>query len=48
MSNGTSPKQWVGVDLHLHRSVIVRIDGQGRRLDCVRIDNDPKALVAGA
>jgi transposase len=46
VSNGTSSAQWVGVDLHLHRSVIVRIDEQGRQLDCVRIDNDPKALVA--
>ncbi len=46
MSNGTSSKQWVGVDLHLHRSVIVRIDEQGRELECVRIDNDPKTLVA--
>ena len=46
MSDGTSCRQWVGVDLHLHRSVICRIDGQGRQLDCVRIDNDPTALVA--
>ncbi len=46
MSDVTSSQQWVGVDLHLHRSVICRIDGQGRQLDCVRIDNDPKTLVA--
>jgi transposase len=46
VSDGTSSRQWVGVDLHLHRSVICRIDGQGRQLDCVRIDNDPRALVA--
>jgi transposase len=46
VSNGISPKQWVGVDLHLHRSVICRIDEQGRQLECVRIDNDSKALVA--
>ena len=45
MSEGISEKQWVGVDLHLHRSVICRIDEQGRQLDCVQIDNDPKALV---
>jgi transposase len=32
--------------LHLHRSVIARIDEQGRQLGWVRIDNDPKALVA--
>jgi transposase len=46
VSNGTRSKQWVGVDLHLHRSVICRIDEQGRELECVRIDNDPTALVA--
>jgi transposase len=40
-----SGRQVVGVDLHLHRSVIVRIDAEGRQLDWVRIDNDPKALV---
>jgi transposase len=33
------------VDLHLHRSVICRIDERGRQLECVQIDNDPKALV---
>lgn len=46
MSNASSSKQWVGIDLHLHRSVISRIDEQGRELECLRIDNDPKALVA--
>ena len=45
MSDGISNRQYVGVDLHLHRSVIVRIDERGRQLDCVQIDNDPKALV---
>lgn len=48
MSNATTSRQWVGVDLHLHRSVVVRIDEQGRELECVRIDNDPKLLVAQA
>jgi len=38
-------RQFVGVDLHLHRSVIGRIDEQGQELGWVRIDNDPKALV---
>jgi len=38
-------RQFVGVDLHLHRSVIARIDDQGNQLGWVRIDNDPKALV---
>jgi transposase len=45
VSNDIAEKQWVGVDLHLHRSVICRIDGRGRQLECVQIDNDPKALV---
>ena len=38
-------EQYVAVDLHLHRSVVGRIDGQGNELGWVRIDNDPKALV---
>jgi transposase len=46
MSDGIAGKaQFVGVDLHLHRSVIVRIDNRGREVECVRIDNDPAALV---
>jgi len=39
-------RQFVGVDLHLHRSVIGRIDEHGAQLGWERIDNDPKALVA--
>jgi hypothetical protein len=36
----------VGIDLHRRRSVIVRMDAAtGERLDTVRIDNDPAALV---
>ena len=46
MSDGIADGQVVGIDLHLHRSVIVRIDGQGNELGLVRIDNDPRALVA--
>jgi transposase len=46
VSDGISSKQWVGIDLHLHRSVICRIDERGNELECVRIDNDPKTLVA--
>jgi transposase len=45
VSDAISEKQFVGVDLHLHRSVICRIDSRGKQLDCVQIDNDPKALV---
>jgi transposase len=35
----------VGVDLHLHRSVIAAVDERGKQLGWVRIDNDPKVLV---
>jgi transposase len=45
VSNDIRERQWVGVDLHLRRSVICRIDEQGKQLDCVQINNDPKALV---
>jgi transposase len=38
-------RQFVGVDLHLHRSVIARIDDEGNQLGWVRIENDPKVLV---
>jgi hypothetical protein len=37
-------RQYVGVDLHRRRSVIVRMTEQGERLGWVRIDNDPVAL----
>ncbi len=40
------PTQYVGIDLHRRRSVIVRRDGDGETLDTVRIDNDPVALAA--
>jgi hypothetical protein len=46
MNDGIAGRQFVGVDLHLHRSVIVRVDGRGREVDCVRIDNDAAGLVA--
>jgi transposase len=46
VSDGTAgTKQFVGVDLHLHRSVIAIIDEQGKECGWVRIDNDPKTLV---
>src|SRR2546421_4136011 len=38
-------RRFVGVDLHLHRSVIAAVDDQGKQLGWVRIDNDPKVLV---
>jgi transposase len=37
-------QQYVGIDLHRRRSVIVRMSDAGERLDTVRIDNDPVAL----
>jgi transposase len=39
-------RQYVGIDLHRRRSVIVRADASGERLSTVRIDNDPMALAA--
>ena len=38
-------RRFVGIDLHLHRSVIAGLDEVGEQLGWVRIDNDPKALV---
>ena len=47
MNDGISVgRRFVGVDLHLHRSVIAGLDEVGEQLGWVRIDNDPKALVA--
>src|ERR671918_1020572 len=37
-------RQYVGIDLHRRRSVIVRMTEDGEVLECVRIDNDPVAL----
>src|SRR5690242_19738906 len=39
-------RQIVGIDLHRHRSVIVRMAEAGQVLDTVRISNDPAALAA--
>jgi transposase len=38
--------QYVGIDLHRRRSVIVRRNEAGETLETVRIDNDPVALAA--
>lgn len=38
-------RQYVGIDLHRRRSVIVRMNGEGEVLDCVRIENSVPALV---
>lgn len=37
-------RQYVGIDLHRRRSVIVRMTPEGEKLDVVRIDNDAMAL----
>jgi transposase len=37
-------RQYVGIDLHRRRSVIVRMTAEGEQLGWVRIDNDPVAL----
>jgi transposase len=37
-------EQYVGIDLHRRRSVIVRMTGGGEVLETVRVDNDPVAL----
>jgi hypothetical protein len=37
-------EQYVGIDLHRRRSVIVRMTGEGEVLEIVRVDNDPVAL----
>jgi hypothetical protein len=34
-------RQYVGIDLHRRRSVIVRLDEAGKVLGTVRVDNDP-------
>jgi transposase len=39
-------RQYVGIDLHRRRSVIVRVDEAGERVSTVRIDNDVIALAA--
>ena len=37
-------QQYVGIDLHRRRSVIVRRTESGETLEMARIDNDPVAL----
>ena len=36
--------EYVGIDLHRRRSVIVRMSPDGEQLSTVKIDNDPIAL----
>jgi transposase len=44
MASHYEARQYVGIDLHRRRSVIVRQDADGEVLEQVRIDNDPVAL----
>jgi transposase len=37
-------RQYVGIDLHRRRSVIVRMTPEGEKLETVRMENDPVAL----
>jgi transposase len=37
-------EQYVGIDLHRRRSVIVRMTPAGEVLETIRVDNDPVAL----
>ena len=44
MNEDYDGRQYVGIDLHRRRSVIVRMTAEGEQLGWVRIDNDPVAL----
>jgi transposase len=46
MTEAYDGRQVVGIDLHRQRSVIVRMTGDGRKLETVRITNSPAALRA--
>jgi transposase len=39
-------QRYVGIDLHRRRSVIYTMDAEGQKLSCVRITNEPDALMA--
>jgi hypothetical protein len=39
-------RQYVGIDFHRRRSVVVRMSATGERLSSVRIPNDPVAIAA--
>jgi transposase len=41
-------RQYVGIDLHRRRSVIVRITESGEVLESVRVDNDPLQFIQAA
>jgi hypothetical protein len=39
-------REYVGIDFHRRRSVVVRVSAVGERLSVVRVDNDPVAIAA--
>ena len=41
-----SEREYVGIDLHRRRSVIVRVDRDGKHLSTVRVANEPLEVVA--
>jgi hypothetical protein len=41
-------REYVGIDFHRRRSVVVRVSAAGERLSVVRVDNDPVAAVSSA
>jgi transposase len=41
-----SERQYVGIDLHRRRSVIVRVDKDGKHLSTKRVPNDPAEVMA--
>src|SRR5581483_1972112 len=41
---GAVERQYVAIDLHLHRSLIVRENEAGEQVGVLRIENDPVAL----
>jgi transposase len=46
VSEAYAGKQFVGMDVHRRRSVLVRMTAAGERLETVRISNDPEYLRA--
>jgi hypothetical protein len=44
VSESYSGRQFVGIDLHRRRSVIVRMTTDGDPLECIRISNDVERL----
>jgi transposase len=46
VSEGYAGRQFVGIDVHRRRSVLVRMTESGQRLETVRISNDPEYLRA--